>query len=515
MSTRATCRRPACVPFTCRLVPGRADLAAPAALAVALAVLAVLFATARPAAAQDFEALRETRPPDPLANVSKAAHGRSSPEPRVLIAGDSWAQYMWDDGSHNDIFDRYGHDDHRALSRSLQDNPGPGYSGPEYAVSGSEAREWADTANFPWIANVVAELDQNPTIDTVILSIGGNDILRGRSGGGWYKDMDLDVPGSEAALFQEIHDDTFVIIDAILAVRPDLRVVISSYDYPNFNVGFWCFIYACPKRRDLSRDPETDLITDEELNALMIEVETLRIDWANSDARVDFDNGIGAMHHYYGDGQSPPGVLPLGGQEPPLYLPFPGGNPLLPTLRENFRQPGGIDADPIHLDYEGYQYKITHETNGLIFPRFRGQPDATVLADGGDRDGWTDGVTVDTSSIMVGDDGTGPLFGIVSFDTSSLPDGATVTGASFYLMRHDASGANPFMSGALGVPVVDVARGGFGAPELEPADATAPATAADAGVVVGSVRDDGYALRVDLEGPGLAAVATDGLTQVR
>ena len=29
---------------------------------------------------------------------------------RVLLAGDSWAQYMWDDGSHNLIFDRYGSD---------------------------------------------------------------------------------------------------------------------------------------------------------------------------------------------------------------------------------------------------------------------------------------------------------------------------------------------------------------------------------------------------------------------
>jgi hypothetical protein len=247
----------------------------------------------------------------------------------------------------------------------------------------------------------------------------------------------------------------------------------------------------------------------------MIDVETLRIDWANGAVRVDFDNGIGGMHHYYGDGQSPPGVLPLGGQVPPLYEPFPGGNPLLPTLRENFRRPGGIDADPIHLDLEGYQYKITHLTNGLFFPRFRGQPDATFLADGGDRDGWTDGITVDTSSIVVGDDGTGPLYGVVSFDTSGLPDGATVTGASFYLMRHDASGANPFMTGALGVPVVDVASGGFGAPELEPADATAPATVADAGAVVGSVRDDGYALRVDLEGAALPAIATDGLTQFR
>ena len=35
---------------------------------------------------------------------------------RVLLAGDSWARYMWTDGSHNDIFDRYGRGDLRTLS---------------------------------------------------------------------------------------------------------------------------------------------------------------------------------------------------------------------------------------------------------------------------------------------------------------------------------------------------------------------------------------------------------------
>ena len=99
----------------------------------------------------------------------------ATPTARVLLAGDSWAQYMWDDDAHNETFDKFGQADHRAVSRSLGSNPGPGYSGPEYAVSGSEAREWVDTADYPWIANVVAELVAEPTIDTVMFSHGGND----------------------------------------------------------------------------------------------------------------------------------------------------------------------------------------------------------------------------------------------------------------------------------------------------------------------------------------------------
>ncbi|MEO6075692.1 MAG: hypothetical protein ABIP56_02695, partial [Dokdonella sp.] len=160
----------------------------------------------------------------------------TTPTPRVLLAGDSWAQYMWDDNAHNITFDKYGQADKLAVSRSLGSNPGANYTGTEYAISGSEAREWVDTANYPWIANVVAELNANPTIDSIMFSLGGNDILAGKSGGGFYKDMDLDVPGSTEALFATILGNSTTITNAFKAVRPNVDVLVSSYEYPNFNV---------------------------------------------------------------------------------------------------------------------------------------------------------------------------------------------------------------------------------------------------------------------------------------
>ena len=72
-----------------------------------------------------------------------------APTPHALLAGDSWAQFMWDDDSYNALFDKYGHGDKTMLSRSLDTDPGPGYTGPAYAVSGSEARQWVDTATVP------------------------------------------------------------------------------------------------------------------------------------------------------------------------------------------------------------------------------------------------------------------------------------------------------------------------------------------------------------------------------
>lgn len=464
-----------------------------------------------PAAAQDFRVLRDTVPADPAANLAPTLVPAALLTPRLLLAGDSWAQYMWDDGSHNDLFDRFGHADKRAVSRSLASDPGPGYTGPEYAISGSEARQWADPVKYPWIANMVAELQANPTIDRVLLSIGGNDVLAGKSGGGWYKDMDLDLAGSEAALFAKIQGHTLQIIDAALAVRPDLRVILSSYDYPNFNTGIWCLAYACPKRRDLSRDPDNKLITDSELNAMMVGVERDRIAWTNSHTRSDFDHAVGLMHYFYGDGVSAPRTLPRPGQTPPAYNPFPGGNPLRPALRSNFRSA----PDPIHLDVEGYEYKVAHETEGLFLPLFRGNTAATFFSIGGNEDGWTDGNVTGTTAIRLGDNGAAALRGIISFDTSSLPDNAQVTQARLYLSRESATGINPFTSGALGTPTVDVRTGTFGAPAIETSDAGAVATASDAGWVIGSVAANGHALGIEFKAAGLAAINPTGRTQLR
>ncbi len=436
--------------------------------------------------------------------------------PRVLIAGDSWAQFMWDDDTHNQIFDRFGHADKLAVSRSLGENPGPGHSGPEYAISGSEAREWVNTASYPWIANVVSELQTLPTIDTVVFSLGGNDVLAGRSGGGWYKDMDLDVPGSEAALFARILAHSDSIAQAFLAVRPGLDVLVSSYEYPNFNVSaLWCFIYACPKRRDLSRNPDNDLVTDAQINAMIVDVEASRIGWTNADTRLFFDHAVGEMHHYYGDGVAAPGVLPRPGQSAPDYLPFPAGQPNRPSLRENFRTNFGISADPIHLDEEGYRYKVAVQAETHFFPRFRGEVSLSISSQGGNFDGWTNGVQTGNGSIIVGDDGSRLVHGMVSFDTSMIPADAVIESAALYLLQDGRSGSNPFTTGALGAPRLDIAGGGFGAPEVEPGDATEEADASNVGCFVGSVVNEFDALRIDLDPSGIAAIHTGGLTQFR
>ncbi len=431
---------------------------------------------------------------------------------KVLIAGDSWAQYMSDDGTHNKMFDKFGHADKDLVGPSLGSNPGPGYTGTQYAISGSEARHWADRANYPWITNVINEITANPTIETVILSIGGNDILAGKSDGGWYKDMDLDTPGSEAALFATIKANTFVIINDILAVHPNVEIVLSSYDYPNFNTGIFCFLYACGKRDDLSRNATTSLITDAELNQMMITVETERITWLAQEPRLKFANAIGLAHYYYGDGVSAAGVLPLPQQTPPYSAAFYGGNKLRPAIRSNFRSP----FDPIHLSAAAYEYKIIHQVMNNFMPKFREDVTTTIYSSGGTQDGWVNNSTIGTTEVRVGDGGTGQTYkGILNFDTSTIPDDATINSLSIYMIRKGSSSTNPFTSGALGAANLEVKNGTFGTVNIETSDFSATADASGVGCFHGTVSSNSYALRIDLNAAGIAAINKTGNTQFR
>lgn len=481
------------------------------------------------------------------------ANCSGSSAPRMLIAGDSWAQYIADDQVYNNAFKGYGHADQFTVSETFEivislwgsGNPDPW----DYAVSGSEAREWVNETEFPYLQNVRNELLSKPSIDKVLLSIGGNDILAARCDGGWYKDMDLNEPGSENALLDTIMAHTQYIVEQILAVRPDIQVILSSYDFPNFNVqGAWigcfflcnlCEMFACERRKQLSYSPVTtplsaceaeepnELISDMELNQMMQTIEIRRQEYALSHPRVHYDNSIGLMHHYYGDGISGPGVLP---HPQPEYPYAPGGNVAQPSLRENFRLvniSGWFDApaDPIHLTAAGYTYKAKNLMNNLVFPTYmRGNPQATFFSEGS-NDGYVyvennSAKSIHTSGIRIGDNGITwnfndlEYYGILSFNTENLPNNAIIEGGSLYLTRSSANN-NPFHLNDRN-PVLDIKSGHFGSsPALQLGDWNAPADATNIGCFIGKADSNKDAIRIDLQPAALQHINPQGRTQFR
>lgn len=124
---------------------------------------------------------------------------------------------------------------------------------------------------------------------------------------------------------------------------------------------------------------------------------------------------------------------------------------------------------------------------------------------------WND---TSKSALRVGDDRSDRQYrSIVSFDTSALPDGATLESAKLRLLRGTVSGTNPFNTHSQ--LLADIHAGGFGgSTALATGDFQAAATAT--GVAsLGNPTSNGAWSEGTLNAQGLAAINKTGKTQLR
>ncbi len=133
---------------------------------------------------------------------------------RILLVGDSWMA--------GTALTKAG--DKALAARGLGEFETEG-SINETALGGSEARQWAN--NHKGKLDKIREvLQRYPAIDIVHLCIGGNDFLE------YARAFDLATqsPAERMKKWLEIRKDIQTTVDFILALKPDLRVVINDYD---------------------------------------------------------------------------------------------------------------------------------------------------------------------------------------------------------------------------------------------------------------------------------------------
>ncbi|MEM7482982.1 MAG: SGNH/GDSL hydrolase family protein [Acidobacteriota bacterium] len=249
------------------------------AIGIAFVTVAAVLATATPVAAQT---------------------------PRVLLVGDSWAAFFWQTQALRQTFATHGY-------------PEFVEQGAVTAISGSTAAEWTDPALLQLITD---ELAANPTIDIVQITLGGNDFLNGEPDG-WYVGI-LDPE----ALYADIVADVATVVDHTLALDPDLQILVSGYDYPNFVESLGRILaFVCIPLWNGMNQPDPTTLNQASL-ALGDEFDSL----AATRERVDVIPHWGLMQFVVGDGAPPP------------------GDPTQPSPIEAM----ALQSDCIHLSSAGY-----------------------------------------------------------------------------------------------------------------------------------------------------------------
>lgn len=274
---------------------------------------------------------------------------------RLLIVGDSWAAEQWGDGSHARVFAANGFGDILA-------------DGSQTTESGSTAEQWSTPARLQVIADALAA---QPSIDTVQLTLGGNDFLDV-----WNTGMSLE---DEAALMLAISDRLDTISAFILDQRPDIEIVLSFYDYPNFVDtlgGLVGFFFCRPLWEDLGEPTPT------ELNIAARAFEAVYADLALANPRIHHVAHFGLMQFNYGFPSA--GIAP-GDIAPP-------GDLTRPSPLASMRNHGLLGRDCFHLTPAGYDILVQNLIDGYLGARFTEPLGEHVFSDsfeavGGRHDG--------------------------------------------------------------------------------------------------------------------------------
>lgn len=264
--------------------------------------------------------------------ISVAAQGQTK---RILVTGDSWAALS--DGNWGTQFLLNGY---------------PQYSRSQSGVSGMTASLM--TTDTFLLQQIVAPLINNPSIDMVHLSIGGNDLL-----GAWRTSTS---PQDAIALWQQIQSNVQTVVNTALSIRPNLQVTIVGYDYTNFvdtlgnaaNLAVWLAL-GSPTPGQLNRA----FFGDGAAGGSLLGMEDYKEDIARANSRVHYYNIEGAMQRDYYGGLS---------------------NIDFPSPKQRM---GSNGSDAIHVNSRGWDILIDTGFNNIYNNLFAGPSLATNPANGG------------------------------------------------------------------------------------------------------------------------------------
>lgn len=258
---------------------------------------------------------------------------------KIIIAGDSWAVFPCMHDSLKKVIKQMKlsmKNDDRCLRTSKL---------------GIEAREWIGSKQDMRLRKY---LTNNKNIKYIYFSIGGNDLMAL-----WTKDY---TPQQELQLSNDIYRLTRQAIANYIALRPDIKIILSGYDYPHFKKNHKIWIYR--NIYEHMGEP-TDLRINQALVSYTQYMARIA-DYKN----IFYVNHVGLSQYYDGVPEYlvPPFVTAQPTQISPFYNPgVTGGDVNYPSSKKSMIDWLWLIYDAFHLNEKNYDNVMMHTyTNVLI-----------------------------------------------------------------------------------------------------------------------------------------------------
>ncbi len=400
---------------------------------------------------------------------------------RVMLIGDSWAQFIGADGCINTNLTKWGHSNYKFYTNSV------------LAENGTVTSDFVDPVRLAEIQN---QLNLHPDVDLVQLSLGGNDVLN---------TWNINYTAAQTdSLLDSVYARLTFIIDFIKTAKPGVRVLWSGYAYPNFGEiieGQAPFQSSHPFYGMWSgMGFPTFIQLNTILNTYSNSMDTL----AANDPQVDFVRGTGLMQYYYGQ-PTALGISP-GGTYPALSAILPDGFDDYPSPKASMRS-YLIFRDCFHLTPDAFNLFVEYQTQKFYHKAL--MDDQYFLSEGGTRDGSVSSLGTVSTLLQMGNDGTDDYSTALSFNTSVMPD-TGVSAASIFIRRESLVGINPIGSNLQ----LKIASGGFSlSADVEAADYTDPGNGLAVPCQFGSNNGNGHWIRLEVPFAFLPFISNDTLTQ--
>ncbi len=404
---------------------------------------------------------------------------------KVLLLGDSWGNFMWVYRTYKNSFDKFGYPDYIEEGTNTVEN-------------GAEAEDFMVNPKLNYIVNA---LNNNPDIEWVLISLGGNDIL-----GDWHKNF---TQQQNDSLLDVIESRLNFLIDTIIHTKPNIQILLSGYDYPNF--GETCFLVPTGAYADLFEDMGSPSFN--EINGILSQLLQRFTDMSLSDPQLNIVNNLGLMQYVYGQSTNliiPP-YLPA---YAPLSVTLPGGNINYPSPRAAML----ANIDAFHLNQNAYQHFCDRQTELFFWEQFRKNKDTTFEALSGNFEGTLLNNNVSIGQISFGNiSSVGETSSIITFNTEDLPDNAVVTDACLFLTRNAVTNQNPVLFYGTDMVLLDIVSGYFGnSADVVISDFTEPADADNIACLIGTAEGNKYKMRFQISDTAyLDFINTTGITQFR